>query len=148
MEIVIRWRTLGFVVLGAGLLALVTLSPSIADGQKDNSTDNVRPVPPKGVAVAEADVKELKAGLDELQKAIDELKGQALLPDVEIFHKAVRYAVEQGHTVFVVSWRNVGPEQGHLDWDDYIETGVLKAFDVAKAGARAWASRGSFRRRD
>ncbi len=45
----------------------------------------------------------------------------------------VRYAVAQGHTVFVVSWRNVGPQEGHFDWDDYIETGVLKAFDIAKA---------------
>lgn len=96
MDIVNRWRTLGVVLLGAGLIALVTLSPSSADGQKDNSTDNVRPVPPKGVAVAEADVKELKAGLDELQKAIDELKDQALVPDVEIYHKAVRYAVDHG----------------------------------------------------
>ncbi len=45
----------------------------------------------------------------------------------------VRYAVEQGHTVFIVSWRNVGPEQGHFDWDDYLEMGVLKAIEIAKA---------------
>ena len=32
----------------------------------------------------------------------------------------VRYAVEQGHTVFMVSWRNVGPQQGQYDWDDYV----------------------------
>jgi polyhydroxyalkanoate synthase len=44
----------------------------------------------------------------------------------------VRYAVEQGHTVFMVSWRNVGPEQGHFDWDDYIES-IFKAFEVSKA---------------
>ena len=44
----------------------------------------------------------------------------------------VRYAVEQGHTVFMVSWRNVGPEQGEFDWDDYLELGVLKALAVAK----------------
>ena len=45
----------------------------------------------------------------------------------------VRYAVEQGHTVFMVSWRNVGPAEGNYDWDDYLEMGVLKAFQVAKA---------------
>jgi polyhydroxyalkanoate synthase len=45
----------------------------------------------------------------------------------------VRYAVEQGHTVFMVSWRNVGPAQGHYDWDDYLEMGVLKSIDVARA---------------
>ena len=49
----------------------------------------------------------------------------------------VRYAVEQGHTVFMVSWRNVGPEQGHFDWDDYLEMGVMKAFEIAKAIAQS-----------
>jgi polyhydroxyalkanoate synthase len=44
----------------------------------------------------------------------------------------VRYAVEQGHTVFMVSWRNVGAEHGHFDWDDYLVTGVLKALQVAR----------------
>ena len=47
----------------------------------------------------------------------------------------VRYAVEQGHTVFMVSWRNVGPAEGHYDWDDYIEA-ILKAFEVSKAITR------------
>jgi polyhydroxyalkanoate synthase len=37
----------------------------------------------------------------------------------------VRYAVEQGFQVFIVSWRNVGSELGALTWDDYIEHGVL-----------------------
>jgi len=47
----------------------------------------------------------------------------------------VRYAVEQGHTVFMVSWRNVGPAEGHYGWDDYIEA-IFKAFAVAKAITR------------
>lgn len=44
----------------------------------------------------------------------------------------VRYAVEQGNTVFMVSWRNVGSEQGHLTWDDYLELGVMQAMEVAR----------------
>jgi polyhydroxyalkanoate synthase len=44
----------------------------------------------------------------------------------------VSYAVAQGHTVFMVSWRNVGAEQGHFGWDDYLEMGVLKALRTAK----------------
>jgi polyhydroxyalkanoate synthase subunit PhaC len=48
----------------------------------------------------------------------------------------VRYAVEQGHTVFMISWRNVGPAEGHYGWDDYVES-ILKAFEVAKAIARS-----------
>ncbi|MEQ1519166.1 MAG: alpha/beta fold hydrolase, partial [Usitatibacteraceae bacterium] len=44
----------------------------------------------------------------------------------------VRYAVEQGFTVFMVSWRNVKAEQGHLTWDDYIANGVVKAIDLVR----------------
>jgi polyhydroxyalkanoate synthase len=44
----------------------------------------------------------------------------------------VRYAVEQGHTVFMVSWKNVGPDDAAFDWDDYVES-VLKALEVSKA---------------
>jgi polyhydroxyalkanoate synthase subunit PhaC len=43
----------------------------------------------------------------------------------------VRYAVEQGNVVFIVSWRNVAAEQGSLTWDDYLESGVMRAIDVA-----------------
>ena len=50
----------------------------------------------------------------------------------------VRHAVAQGHTVFMVSWRNIPPELGRLTWDDYLEKGVLKALAVAQdvAGSR------------
>ena len=37
----------------------------------------------------------------------------------------VKYLVEQGHTVFVVSWRNPGPEDRDLSLDDYLQLGVL-----------------------
>lgn len=43
----------------------------------------------------------------------------------------VRYAVERGNTVFMLSWRNITPEAAHLGWDDYIRDGVLRALEVA-----------------
>ena len=52
--------------------------------------------------------------------------------DLQKENSFVRYAVEQGHTVFLVSWRSITPELGHLTWDDYITTGVIKALDVAR----------------
>ena len=52
--------------------------------------------------------------------------------DLQAENSFVRYAVEQGNTVFLVSWRNPQIEQGHLTWDDYIEKGALTAFKVAK----------------
>jgi polyhydroxyalkanoate synthase len=44
----------------------------------------------------------------------------------------VAHAVAQGHTVFMLSWRNVPPELGGLTWDDYLEQGPLTAIRVAR----------------
>ena len=44
----------------------------------------------------------------------------------------IRHVVSQGHTVFVMSWRNVDASLGGLTWDDYIATGVVKAIDVVR----------------
>src|SRR5262245_9481867 len=52
--------------------------------------------------------------------------------DLQPENSLVRYAVEQGHTVFLVSWRNVSAEQGALTWDDYLRNGIMKAIDVAR----------------
>jgi polyhydroxyalkanoate synthase len=43
----------------------------------------------------------------------------------------VRRAVAEGHTVFMISWRNIPAELGHLEWDDYLRRGVLAAIDLA-----------------
>lgn len=51
--------------------------------------------------------------------------------DLQPDNSLVAHAVAQGHTVFLVSWRNITAEQGHLRWDDYLELGVLKALAVA-----------------
>ena len=51
--------------------------------------------------------------------------------DLQPANSFVGHAVAEGHTVFLVSWRNAGPEQGQLTWDDYIDDGVLRAIEVA-----------------
>ncbi len=53
--------------------------------------------------------------------------------DLQPENSLVRFALEQGHRVFMVSWRNVEKDQAHLTWDDYVEAGALKALDVARA---------------
>ena len=55
--------------------------------------------------------------------------------DLQPENSLARYAVEQGHTVFMVSWRNITEELGHLTWDDYIDQGVLAALEVARGVA-------------
>jgi polyhydroxyalkanoate synthase subunit PhaC len=57
--------------------------------------------------------------------------------DLRPANSFVAHAVAQGHTVFLVSWRNAGPAQAELTWDDYVEQGVLRAIDVARSIARA-----------
>jgi len=52
--------------------------------------------------------------------------------DLQPDNSLVAYAVAQGHTVFLLSWRNVTAEQGQLGWDDYVEQGVLQALAVAR----------------
>jgi polyhydroxyalkanoate synthase subunit PhaC len=52
--------------------------------------------------------------------------------DLQPDNSLIRYTVEQGHRVFVISWRN--PDQGLVDktWDDYVEHAVLQAVRVVQ----------------
>ena len=52
--------------------------------------------------------------------------------DLQPENSLVAHAVGAGHTVFMISWRNIGPEQSHLTWDDYLEQGIFTAFRVAR----------------
>ena len=44
----------------------------------------------------------------------------------------VRNAVAQGHTVFMVSWRNIPVDLARFTWDDYLEQGVMTALSTAR----------------
>jgi polyhydroxyalkanoate synthase len=57
--------------------------------------------------------------------------------DLRPANSFVAHAVAEGHTVFLVSWRNAGPDQGKLTWDDYLEQGVLRAIEVARSISKA-----------
>ena len=52
--------------------------------------------------------------------------------DLQPENSFVRYVVAQGHTVFMVSWRNVSADMGKITWDQYLEQGVIKALEVAR----------------
>ena len=53
--------------------------------------------------------------------------------DLQPENSFLRYAVERGNTVFVVSWRNVLAEQGHYTWDDYLSLGLIEALQAVRA---------------
>ena len=83
------------------LVNLLVAANLLTDGPADNVAEKVRRVPPPGIAVPENVRAELRSGCDELAKTIDGLRTTladkpeliALLPDVEIYHKAVEWAL-------------------------------------------------------
>jgi polyhydroxyalkanoate synthase len=52
--------------------------------------------------------------------------------DLQPANSFVRFAVESGFTVFMVSWRNVPPALGTVTWDQYLELGVIRPLAVAR----------------
>jgi polyhydroxyalkanoate synthase subunit PhaC len=52
--------------------------------------------------------------------------------DLQPDNSLVRYAVEQGNTVFLVSWRNPDMSLAKKGWDDYTEEGVIEAIRVTR----------------
>jgi polyhydroxyalkanoate synthase subunit PhaC len=52
--------------------------------------------------------------------------------DLQPDNSVVRYMVEQGHTVFLVSWKNPDASMTKVTWDDYVGKGVIKAIEVTK----------------
>lgn len=51
--------------------------------------------------------------------------------DLQPENSFIRYALDQGQTVFLISWRNATAEVDRLTWDDYLQKGVMQAIDVA-----------------
>jgi dienelactone hydrolase len=83
------------------LASLLFVSSAFADGPADNAADTVRRIPPPGLAISETDRAELTEGAASLVREIEalrvELKSKPalleLLPDVQIYHKAVNWAL-------------------------------------------------------
>lgn len=89
---------LAFLISAAAFL--MSEIPCVADGPRDNIPDQVRQVPPVGIEVPEAEKAELEKGLAELDGQIEMLRKRRdvrtprLLPDVEIFARAVRHGLQ------------------------------------------------------
>ena len=52
--------------------------------------------------------------------------------DLQPENSLVRYAVEQGHRVFVVSWVNPDESLAQKSWDDYVAEGVIEAIHAVR----------------
>jgi polyhydroxyalkanoate synthase len=51
--------------------------------------------------------------------------------DLQAKNSFVKFLVDKGVTVNIISWRNPSPGMGHLTFDDYVKEGALKAIEVA-----------------
>ncbi len=49
--------------------------------------------------------------------------------DLSPTNSMVKYLVDQGHTVFMISWRNPTSEDRDLGMEDYVNSGILSAID-------------------
>lgn len=57
--------------------------------------------------------------------------------DLSPHNSMARYLVDQGHTVYMLSWRNPDERDRDLTMDDYLEMGVLEALRAARHDAGA-----------
>ena len=53
--------------------------------------------------------------------------------DLSPHNSMIRWLLEQGHTVFCISWKNPGREDADLGMDDYLELGLFAALDAVNA---------------
>ena len=108
-----------------------SFSVLLADGPADNLADKVRRVPPPGIKVPEADRAKLEEGVASLGADLKALRGELaskpglvrVLPDVEVFHKAVDWAlrydeffttnnVKSGHELLRVAHQRIQQLRG------------------------------------
>lgn len=52
--------------------------------------------------------------------------------DLQPENSLIRYTVEQGHRVFVVSWRNADESIAQFTWDQYIEDAAIRAIRLVQ----------------
>ncbi len=52
--------------------------------------------------------------------------------DLQPQNSYVKWCVDQGNTVFLISWVNTTPDYSHIGWDDYVQDGIFEATRVVK----------------
>jgi polyhydroxyalkanoate synthase len=50
--------------------------------------------------------------------------------DLRQDNSMMKWLVDQGHTVFLISWRNPGVEQSDITWADYMQMGPITAMEA------------------
>lgn len=131
-------HTLLPVLCSAVLLSFGAASAG-ADGIADNQIDNVRRQPPPGKPISETDRDELQRGVAELAGEIESLRGELkarpalldLLPDIQIFHKAVSWALQYDEIY--------NPTNEVVSAKDFIRQGLERARQL-REGRSPWTA--------
>lgn len=117
------------------ILLLVLIARASADGPRDNLPENVRRIPKLGIEVPAAERTRLEQGLSRLQQKLQNLRkkkdAQELLPDVEIFYRAVHDALE---------YQEFFAERDIKDGLELLEVGLKRA-EQLEAGKPEWTQR-------
>jgi hypothetical protein len=87
--------------LPVALFSALLLVSVAADGPADNRSDQVRRIPPPGLAIPEESRRELTEGASSLALEVENLRAHlvkspallAVLPDIEVLQKAVDWAL-------------------------------------------------------
>ncbi|MCM8535613.1 MAG: hypothetical protein NE334_06730 [Lentisphaeraceae bacterium] len=114
------------------LILLFLLASAFADGPKDNQPENVRQIPKEGIKLSEEQklkisnkLSHLKSKLIAIQASTDQRLNQ-LLPDVEIFYKAVHYCLNHNEFLF----------EKEIAWaDEILDKGLERANNLLKGKA-------------
>ena len=140
-EILERTISTGGVNLVKGMRHFVEDWERVVSGKKPVGTE--RFVVGKDVAVTPGKVV-YRNGLIELIQytpATDKVRPEPILIvpawimkyyilDLSPQNSLVKYLTEQGFTVFMISWKNPGPEDRSLAMEDYRSSGIIAALDV------------------
>ena len=101
------WGLASMAVWLLGMSVVCQTFPAVADGPADNKSEQVRPVPPPGIALPDADREALTSGWQPIQAKLDELQKphsdkriaafrKAHIADVAVLLGAVKDAVAYG----------------------------------------------------
>src|SRR5205807_243268 len=90
----------------------------------------------EAVEEANLDVKTKQRMRFFMRQYLDAAAPSNYLMDLQPENSLVRYGTEQGHTVFMVSWRNVKERQAKVTWDEYIAS-LIAALEETKRIAKS-----------